>query len=143
QIPGGRAWFGAGRILYADPEQPDTERARLASLEFRIAPFLPGTWKHFTTLDGLPGNEVRKILANPDGSLWIGTVGGLAHFDGDEFRVFTKSDGLLDNSILNLHRETNGLLWVCSAKGVSRFDPDALRAGRKEFTNFTAENGLI
>ena len=26
QIPGGRAWFDAGRILYANPEPPDAER---------------------------------------------------------------------------------------------------------------------
>jgi hypothetical protein len=42
QVPGGRAWLNGGRILYANPEAPDADRARLANLDFRLAPFTKG-----------------------------------------------------------------------------------------------------
>ena len=36
-----------------------------------------GSWRHLTTRDGLPGNEVRALAADGD-RLWVGTSGGLA-----------------------------------------------------------------
>ena len=45
QIPGGRAWYEAGRILYADPDATEAERARLAKLDFQLAPFNKGRWR--------------------------------------------------------------------------------------------------
>ena len=42
QIPGGRAWYEAGRILFANPDATDTERARLAKLDFQLAPVQQG-----------------------------------------------------------------------------------------------------
>jgi signal transduction histidine kinase/ligand-binding sensor domain-containing protein len=35
--------------------------------------------------DGLPHNGVRDIVRDPDGFLWVGTLGGLARFDGRQF----------------------------------------------------------
>lgn len=41
------------------------------------------------TRDGLPGNEVRSIVQDSSGALWLGTNAGLARFDGRLFEVFT------------------------------------------------------
>jgi len=39
QSPNGDAWYEAGRILSASDQASETERAALASLEIRLAPF--------------------------------------------------------------------------------------------------------
>jgi ligand-binding sensor domain-containing protein len=39
---------------------------------------------------GLPQNFVRAITQTADGFLWVGTMNGLARFDGLHFRGFAK-----------------------------------------------------
>jgi len=39
------------------------------------------TWKNLTDKDGLPGNEVQFIKEAPAGTVWVGTLGGLARYD--------------------------------------------------------------
>src|ERR1700733_7838086 len=43
------------------------------------------TW---TTVQGLPQNFITAIDQTSDGFLWIGTLGGLARFDGQRFETF-------------------------------------------------------
>ena len=38
----------------------------------------PGAWTRMTTTDGLPSNDVTAVLPADDGSVWVGTRGGLA-----------------------------------------------------------------
>src|SRR5579885_3115368 len=40
----------------------------------------------FQTDDGLPHNVAISVLQRPDGYLWVATNGGLAQFDGVQFR---------------------------------------------------------
>ena len=42
--------------------------------------------------DGLPSNTVNFLLQAQNRYLWIGTVGGLARFDGVHFDVFTSKN---------------------------------------------------
>lgn len=42
--------------------------------------------RSWTTEDGLPHNSVSRIVQDRAGFLWFATVGGLARFDGREFR---------------------------------------------------------
>jgi ligand-binding sensor domain-containing protein len=44
----------------------------------------------WTTDQGLPQNFVRAITQTSDGFLWVGTMNGLARFDGLHFRGFAK-----------------------------------------------------
>ncbi len=48
---------------------------------------------------GLPQSQVKAINQDKDGFLWVGTLGGLARFDGKRFEVFTIEQGLLNNRI--------------------------------------------
>src|SRR5690554_8205453 len=63
-----------------------------------------GTFRHFTTKDGLPGNAIQSIQEDHRGNLWISTNRGLAQFfdavhlpKEPKFRVFTTEDGLPSN----------------------------------------------
>ncbi|MCL5098500.1 MAG: ATP-binding protein [Candidatus Omnitrophica bacterium] len=74
---------------------------------------------HWQTEDGLPQNTVTSILQTRDGYLWIGTMGGLARFDGLRFTVFgvRGSAGPSDNRILCLDEDTQGRLWIGTEGG--------------------------
>ena len=86
QVLRGKAWFEAGRILYARDDMSDVERAALRSLEWQLAPFKKGTWEVLNTARGLADdNEIRKILIEPEGVVWFATQGGASRFDGHEF----------------------------------------------------------
>ncbi len=85
-----------------------------------LARFDGTSWKNFTVGDGLPGNHVFALAANPDGSLWVGTNNGLAKFDGEKFKVFTTADGLFSNIVFSLANAPDGSTWIGSFGGVAR-----------------------
>jgi ligand-binding sensor domain-containing protein/signal transduction histidine kinase len=79
--------------------------------------------RQYTVVDGLPQSQVNIVLEDPNGYLWIGTQGGgLARFDGREFKVYTTRDGLLSNIINYLKLDTKQNLWVVHPRGITRFD---------------------
>ncbi len=79
--------------------------------------------RNYTAVDGLPQSQVRAIVEDKSGYLWIGTEGGgLARFDGREFKVYTTLDGLLTNQVIGLRFDQHDNLWVLHPRGVTRFD---------------------
>ena len=46
------------------------------------------TLKSYTTADGLAHNNIRTIVRDSSGFLWIGTWDGLSRFDGHEFKNY-------------------------------------------------------
>ncbi|MEJ1237800.1 two-component regulator propeller domain-containing protein [Chryseolinea sp. T2] len=79
--------------------------------------------RNYTAIDGLPQSQVKGILEDKSGYLWIGTEGGgLARFDGREFKVYTTLDGLFNNQVTELELDSKDNLWILHKRGVSRFD---------------------
>lgn len=117
--------------------------------------------RRYTALDGLPQSQVNMVLEDKNGYLWIGTHGGgLARFDGREFKVYTTRDGLLSNIVHYLKLDSKQNLWIVHPRGISRFDgtsfkafkpggsPTALRRVRRVFELsdsifFVTSQGLI
>ncbi|MCE5249557.1 hypothetical protein LLG96_04975 [bacterium] len=82
-----------------------------------------GSWRQFTTADGLPANEVRAIAEDANGVLWFGTDGGgVARYDGASWTVYGEKDGLVNNEARELAFDKDGVLWVGTPRGVSRND---------------------
>src|SRR3954464_9278358 len=78
--------------------------------------------RRYTALDGLPQSQVNMVLEDKNGYLWIGTHGGgLARFDGREFKVYTTRDGLLSNIIHYLKLDSQQNLWIVHPRGITRF----------------------
>ncbi len=68
---------------------------------------------------GLPQNSVITITQTRDGYLWLGTINGLARFDGVHFQVYDESntpefDG---SAIVKLFEDSQGRLWVAAESG--------------------------
>jgi signal transduction histidine kinase/ligand-binding sensor domain-containing protein len=73
---------------------------------------------------GLPENTVTSLAQTPDGFLWVGTMGGLARFDGAQFRVFNAAStpALGSGRIRALSSGRGGALWITTLEGtVAKF----------------------
>ncbi len=103
---------------------------------------------HFTTKDGLPGDDVKTVYQDKRGTIWIGTYGGVAALkSGDnltsnpqqpksEFISYTSEKGLASNRVRTIYEDTDGVLWIGTYDGgLSR-----LRDGK--IVNCKIENGL-
>src|SRR5688500_8452137 len=79
--------------------------------------------RNYKAIDGLPQSQVNIMLEDKNGYLWIGTDGGgLARFDGREFKVYTSLDGLLSNIVNYLKLDENQNLWIVHPRGITKFD---------------------
>ncbi|MCB9294135.1 MAG: histidine kinase [Lewinellaceae bacterium] len=84
-------------------------------------------FENFTTRDGLSHNEVRCVLRDSRGFLWVGTVNGLNRFDGYEFEVFLPEPGRGygpgGEAIAALAEAPDGRLWIAHNRGIDIYDP--------------------
>ncbi len=77
-----------------------------------------------TTGGGLPSDRVRCFQEGPDGHLYVGTVSGLARFDGKQFSSLqgTTDRPVPAENIRCITRDSNGVLWFASDSGLYRYD---------------------
>ena len=81
------------------------------------------TLRQYTAVDGLPQSQVNALMEDPYGYLWIGTSGGgLARFDGRDFKVYSTRDGLLSNIVTSLFFDSKQNIWIVHPRGLTRFD---------------------
>ena len=68
-------------------------------------------------------NYIVALHEDERGVVWTGTWGGgLARFDGNQWRNFTMADGLPANHVFLLAPAENGEMWVGTSGGLARFD---------------------
>ena len=91
----------------------------------------------WSTEEGLPQNSVHSILQTHDGFLWIATEGGLARFDGVNFRVFAQANepAFTSDDLCCLAEDTRNALWIGTSDGLLR------EAGNK-FQRFGVSEGM-
>ena len=81
--------------------------------------------KNYTTADGLPHNEINRIVRDSRGFLWVCTPDGLTRYDGYGFTTYTTEQGLPNRGIEDLLEARDGRYWIATAAGLVRFDPAA------------------
>ena len=80
-------------------------------------------WYELGLEDGLPQIRIYEMTQDPGGWLWIGTQGGVARYDGQNFKVWAQKDGLRsnhvsaicpleENNVLLGHRYGGGFTWI-------------------------------
>ncbi|EED31541.1 response regulator [gamma proteobacterium NOR5-3] len=94
---------------------------------------------HYGRDSGLPSDRVWVSTEGPRGYLWIGTQGGLARFDGVNFKAYNQQShpAFKASDIRALEWTPDGDLWIGTYGG------GAVRMRGKEFTTFTTDDGLI
>ncbi|HEU5292233.1 MAG TPA: two-component regulator propeller domain-containing protein [Cyclobacteriaceae bacterium] len=81
----------------------------------------------FNTSNGLPAQDVRRIVEGNDGYLWFATrSGGIIKFKDDKtVSVFDKKTGLRSNYVLSLEMDATGNIYAgTNGGGLSKIDPD-------------------
>jgi ligand-binding sensor domain-containing protein len=102
-----------------------------------VARIQNGAVTHFTTKDGLAGNDTKVIIEDGQGGLWLGSYGGLTHYRDGKFTAWTEKDGLPGATVRSLKLDSDGTLWIGTYdSGLARF-----KDGR--FTCYTTKEGLF
>jgi ligand-binding sensor domain-containing protein/signal transduction histidine kinase len=86
-------------------------------LHFRAGAFAP--------VSGLAPESrcVWALLRDPDGTLWIGSMGGgVDRYAGGRFTHYSVANGLPSTLVSTIARGRDGTLWVGTDGGLSRFD---------------------
>ncbi len=88
-----------------------------------------GTFRNIGEEDGFMFTGVRSLFCDSDGRIWIGTVQGLAMYDGQQFHHFTVADGLFDNIIWGISEPEHGRVMIVTREGFNYFQDDRLTEG--------------
>lgn len=73
----------------------------------------------YSTSEGLPQSQVTSIGQDKEGYLWVGTLSGLARFNGREFKSYSTENGLASNRITALAVIDNAV-WLGHEGAVSK-----------------------
>ncbi|MBK7380182.1 MAG: GHKL domain-containing protein [Ignavibacteriales bacterium] len=95
--------------------------------------------------NSLSSNDVRTILIDKNGTLWLGTFGGgLNKFtppkmknDAVKFIHYRQAQGLANDVVRGILQDENGFLWIGTSNGLSKFNPQ-----NNAFLNFDISDGL-
>ena len=77
----------------------------------------PGIMTHLTVGKELSGSRIQIGLTDREGSLWIGTNGGLARWVAGKLQRLPVTDPLASASVLALMEDREGNLWVGTETG--------------------------
>lgn len=70
--------------------------------------------------NGLPNSHVLDIFKEQNGTIWIGTHGGLVQLREALFRSFTPNHGLKGAYVRSVNTDSTGHIWVGTNDGISR-----------------------
>ncbi len=79
--------------------------------------------------DGIPQSQITALAQDAEGYVWVGTWGGLARFNGREFKSFFE-EGLPSSRIQKLLAARDGTLWVATGGGLSLYRDHRLEPHR-------------
>ncbi|MCP3914929.1 MAG: PAS domain-containing protein [bacterium] len=90
--------------------------ARAQNLPLEPAPdarmYRASHWVQFDSDSGLPGRDVHDVVEASNGRVWAATSGGVAVYDGFEWRAMTERDGLPEHRARKLLAGPRGSVYV-------------------------------
>jgi len=132
------------RILYGDP----LGRLWLGFEDGEVAIYENEEFHLYSSKDGLPDGKILAITRDRTGNFWIGSEGGLSHFDHGHFVTLTKTNGLPGNSVSGIVEDDEGFLWLAGSLAILRVSSQELEKAlvspsyRMQGTSFDATDGL-
>ena len=89
----------------------------------------PGNFSSFSKLQGLRHDQIRSLIQDAMGNIWLGTDDGLTKYDGKYFSHFTTEQGLNSNLILSVFQDRKATIWFGTfGGGVTKYDGKYLTA---------------
>jgi diguanylate cyclase (GGDEF)-like protein len=101
----------------------------------RVGHYTHQVWQ---TEQGLLQSRVNAVVQSQDGYLWLGTLEGVARFDGVRFVSLNRrtEPRMTDNRVRAIAEDRGGALWIGTEKGLNR-----LAGG--ELTPFGLAEGMV
>jgi len=94
------------------------------------------SFQTFTTSNGLPSNQIKKVTQSPNGLIWVATWGGgLARWNGSSWQVVNQSVGLPSNNLYSVTADSSNLIWIGSESGLTKYNGI-------NFETYNTSNGL-
>jgi ligand-binding sensor domain-containing protein len=90
-----------------------------------------GHLENYSVADGVAPGPAAAILENQDGTVWVGSQGGLCRFHDGHWERVGSEDGLPGKSVRDLFLDRKGTLWVATDDGLAY-----LATGQKQFGRF-------
>ncbi len=113
--PDGWLWIGTDRsFLYS-----------YDGVEFKLVASAPD----------IPANEINTLEHAADGTLWIGTSGGISRHTGGRTQTVSFGDPLAPKNVADILADPDGSVWFATDAGLFKYD------GRN-FAVFTTKEGL-
>ncbi|WP_455587762.1 two-component regulator propeller domain-containing protein [Bacteroides sp.] len=81
---------------------------------------------YVTSTQNLSQNNVKAIIQDDKGFIWLGTKNGLNRFDGKEVKVYNCYDekkNIGNNNISSLYEDKNKNIWVGTDRGIYIYNP--------------------
>jgi signal transduction histidine kinase/ligand-binding sensor domain-containing protein len=103
---------GAPLVIHQAPDG-----AMLFGTERGLTIFDGTSTRHVTTLDGLASDDVRVIVTDRHGDLWIGGNGGLSRLHDGQFTRWTEKENLPNGNIRTIFEDSSGSIWVGTYDG--------------------------
>jgi two-component system, sensor histidine kinase ChiS len=96
----------------------------------------PQNFISYSRLQGLRHDQIRSMIQDRRGNLWMATDDGLTRYDGKYFSHYTTDQGLNNNLILSVCQDKDENIWFGSfGGGVTKFDG-------KNLFHYTNSEGL-
>lgn len=96
------------------------------------------TFQSYTTSDGLANNNVKGLLEDDRGNLWISTINGLSCYDrkNNSFTNFYEEDGLVSGQFYwNAYcKSKSGLLYFGTLGGLVVVDPEMISSNAMKYS---------
>lgn len=96
----------------------------------------PQAFRHFDGRDGLPQSQVRVLLEDRRGFIWVGTQGGVARLGAAGFKNFGLAQGLGVGLVTALMEDREGAIWV------AQVDASVARIRGSQVQSFGPAEGL-
>ena len=94
--------------------------------------------RHITEEDGLSSNQVRAIMQDRMGFIWMGTYQGLDRYDGRTFQNIPLSEETKGSSVYSLC-EDDDVIWLGTDKGLSSY---SYATGEISYFDVSTDDGM-
>jgi ligand-binding sensor domain-containing protein len=84
-------------------------------------------FERFYSKNGLPDDRIRSIFQDHNGFLWIGTMNGVARYDGYTFKNYYKTrlpNSISGNWAYAICEDSNNNIWIGTREGLNKFDKE-------------------
>ncbi|NVK51210.1 MAG: hypothetical protein HWE09_15670, partial [Cyclobacteriaceae bacterium] len=94
------------------------------------------------TSNGLPNNFVNDLTVGPNGTIWMGTDGGIGRIDGNQLSTFGQAEGLGSIATSIFVDTLNQQLWFGTTKGLATLSFEESQSENPQFRIFSKQNGF-